>query len=194
MRRTAVARRREQQGQGTIEMVLTLFAFFTIFFMFVRLAMSFAVANYYQYVTYFAARAFLSGHPTTDARKQAALTVAEKMLKPGGKERFAAMGQGTGDGDPPGLFIGKSPNVVSREDQKARDNNWEQGVTYKFKVKMYMLPMVAGAKRGKANEVQLESQSWLGAEPTEQECRQVLEKKAKDSGVKSAVALFDNGC
>lgn len=187
-------RRKQQRGQGTVELVLTMLAFFTIFFMFVQVSLSMAVANFIQYATFMSARAFQAGYPTLSEQKEAAASVITKMLKPGGKDRFPAIAKGEGGGDIEGASIGPSARAHLAPAEDARDTSWEQGVTYTFKVKMYLAPMVPGVNQGADSHVTLESQSLLGREPTEEECVKGLADRQKKSSIKSHQFIFDNGC
>lgn len=188
--RTKISR---EGGQGTVELILTLFAFFTIFFMFVQMSLSYAVANYYQYVTFMAARAYHAGYLTEADQKAAAEKVLTQMISPGGKERFGAIAKGEGGtSDVTGATVGRSARVHFGDNQ-ARDTAWEQGVTFAFRVKMYMAPLIPGVSSGSDSTVLLESQSWLGREPTEKECEGILDKRRARSGT-SGLMLYDNGC
>ncbi len=184
-----------QRGQGTIELILTMMAFFTIFFMFVQCALSFAVANYTQYATFMAARALQSAAATLSDQKAAATDVLTKMLVgTGGAGRFGSIATAEGGaGDVPGASIGPSPNVHVAPTADARDTSWEQGVTYAFKVKMYLAPLIPGVNQGADSKVLLESQSWMGREPTETECETVIGTRKIKSEQKH-VFIYDNGC
>lgn len=182
---------RRQSGQSLIELVLTMFAFFTIAFMYVQVGMGFAVANYFQYVTFMGARAYLSGGVEEAQQKKAALSLLEVTLRNGGKDRFASIAKAAGDGgDLPGVFVGKTARV-ELGGESARRSSWEQGVTYSFKMRMHMLPLVKAAKRGEAASIELKSESWLGRDPSEEECLANLRKRKKADGPDP---LFDNGC
>lgn len=186
-------KKRTEQGQGTVELILTLFAFFTVAFMYVQVALGLGVANYFHYATFMASRAYLSGAATEADQRKAAEATLERMVRGNGKDRFGGVAKGSGDGEIPGSFVGASPRV-RLANTEARNTAWEQGVTYKFKVKMYLLPMVPGAKRGRANEVELESQSWLGRDPSEEECLNSLVRRKTISGVGGGDFIYDNGC
>lgn len=178
-------------GQGVIELLVTVFAFFTLAFMYVQVALSLGVANYFQYVTFMGARAYLSAGADEAEQKKAAMSVLESTLQSRGKDRFSSIARGQGDGDVPGLFVGKSPRV-DLGGPDARASAWEQGVKYKFKMRMYMLPLVSGVRRGNAAMLELTSESWLGREPTESECMGLLRQRKQDD--QGADFLFDNGC
>ena len=184
-----------QNGQGTVELILALFAFFTVAFMYFQVAISFGVANYFQYVTFMASRALLSGAKDEVTQIKAGTAIFEKMLQNGGKEIFKGIAKGIGEGDLPGAFVGRSSRVALKGGD-ARDKGWEQGATYKFAMKMYLIPMVAGAKKGKANQIILQSESWLGREPSEEECLSTLEyrKNSKSKLEKGSSFIYDNGC
>lgn len=187
------------RGQSTVELLISLFAFITIFFMFVQVGLSFAVANYVQYATFMSARALLAGHRTLADQKMAAQTYLTKMLGADGR-RFGSIAQPdeSGSGDFPGATIGPASRVklASPNDSSGapRDSAWEQGVSFRFKTKLYMAPMVPGVGRGEGSKVTLESQSWLGRDPSEQECVQQMSSRLKDRFQNSNVARFDNGC
>ncbi len=181
-----------KSGQGMVELILTLFAFFTILFMFVQIALSFGVANYIQYATFMASRAFLAGHQDLRTQKGAAQGVVERMLKNGGRDRFAGIIKASGEGDPTGTFIGPTGRVKLAVDG-ARQTAWEQGVTYKFKMKFYMLPILRAASN-KPPDLELESQSYLGREPTEDECIRYLEQVGPGLKQVRGIFLYDNGC
>lgn len=191
MKRTG---RPKPKGQATVELIVTLFAFFAIFFMFVQLALGFAVANFYQYATFMAARAYLAGWLSPGDQKAAATRYLSAMVAPDGRERFGsiAKGVGGGDGELQGATIGASSRV-HKADAQARSTGWEEGVTYAFRIKMHMAPLLPGIDTGPNSTVLLESQSWLGREPTEKDCEDTLFQRRKTSGVGNVV-LYDNGC
>ena len=183
-----------KRGQGTVELVLTMFAFFTILFMYVQLAFSMAVGNFLHYATFMAARAFLPGRESVSDQKKAANVYFTRLLGESGT-RFKGIAKPVetdGGGDVAGTFVGQSSRV-KLGNSASRDTAWEQGATFKFKVKMYMLPLIKGGKKGEANEVTLESETWLGRDPSEQECLKILDGRAKKAGIKGVV-LYDNGC
>ena len=191
-------KKNRQQGQGIVELLVTLFAFFTLAFMYVQVALSFSVANYFQYIVYMGSRAYLSGHVDEAEQKKMALRLLEATLQGGGRDRFSSIARGVGDGDITGVFVGRSPRAALGADS-SRDTAWEQGVTYKFKMRMYMMPMVKGAKRGEDANLELTTESWLGRDPSEEECLQALQRRKSSganagSGAGGADYLYDNGC
>ena len=183
---------RKNAGQTFIEFLLTVFAYLTVAFMTVQVGLGFGVANYIHYATFMASRALLTGYPTRDLQESKAKSVLSKMLKKGdGKDRFDPIAKGTGNGSPPGFeLVGSTGRSKSGEPRK---NKWEQGVVYRFNAKLYMLPLVPGAKRGKDNGVELESESFLGREPTIDECKAQLERH-KARAQSGNDWLVDNGC
>jgi Flp pilus assembly protein TadG len=184
---------RREGGQGTVEMVLTLFAFFTILFMYVQIALSFSVANYIQYATFMAARAFLSAHPSEGEQKRAAASVLDAMLRPGGSEVFGSIAKPSeGTGDIPGATIGATSRVELRA-TNSRRKAWEQGVQYKFKTKLYMVPLIRPKPSKDGSGLELISETYLGREPTADECVKYLKKRQTDLGIQKPL-IFDNGC
>ncbi|MEW6058284.1 MAG: hypothetical protein AB1540_16910 [Bdellovibrionota bacterium] len=196
--RIRLKRKNGQSGQSLIEMILTLFAFFTVAFMYVQVSLGLGVANYIQYATFMSARSLLSGHRTVRDQKTAAQSVIEATLKRQNSDRFASIARAVGEGDAAGAEISTALDAGSRarlRDQSSRRTAWEQGVSYKFNIRLYMMPLLPGAKRGAANLVQLESESWLGRDPTEEECIQTLSDRKSRSGVNTdGPFYFDNGC
>lgn len=186
---------KKQSGQSTVELIVALFGFFTVFFMFVQVCLSFAVANYFQYATFMASRAFLSGYANLAAQKAAAADYLNRMVKNGGQDRFSSIATGTGgDSDITGAFIGATTRVQPAGSADARATDWEQGVTYTFKVKLYLAPLISGVGTGASSTVTLESQSWMGREPNQDDCEATLQLRQKASGVTQQNFVYDNGC
>lgn len=181
-------KKRRTRGQSLIEFILTLLAFLTVLFMVVQVGLSFGIANYVHYATYMAARALLSGDETPRKQQDNAKFVLTSMLKrEGGEDRFKPVIHGSGSGDPIGVdLIGPSPRVNPND---ARQTTWEQGVVYRYKAKLYMMPLVRGAKRGVDNSVELESETWLGRDPSTQECLTQLKGRSRVDPW-----IVDNGC
>ncbi|MGE4234479.1 MAG: TadE/TadG family type IV pilus assembly protein [Bacteriovoracia bacterium] len=177
-------RRKNQKGQSLIELLLTIFAFMTILFMSVQVSFSFGVANYVQYATYMASRALLSGYATTQEQIDAAKRVLVRMLKKGDQDRFPGIMKAAQEGDPQGAInVGATQRArVSIGTSAARDLAWEQGVSFKFRARLYMMVMTKGPR---STFVDLESQSWLGREPSDEECLRYINSKQ---------GTVDNGC
>lgn len=179
-------------GQSLVEFVLTLFAFFTILFMYVQLALSFGVANYIQYMTFMAARAYLSSGDDQGVQTKAANAVITQMMSGGSGAngtRFDGIIQLNG-ATPSGPYVGSGTGVTFKTGD-ARSTAWEQGVTYGFNVRLYMLPIIRSSGK---NAITLQSESWLGREPTAQECSQYMEVDGPNMKGVQAQFLYDNGC
>ena len=186
-------RKHSNSGQSLIELVLTLFAFFTILFLYVQVALSFGVANFFQYATFMAARAYLAGGSDPSAQKAAAQTTLSSLITVDGGPRFKGIVHpGDDGGDPPGSFIGAGPQVRLK-DSSSRTTAWEQGVTYKFKARLNLLPILRSTT-GQPNQIELESQSWLGREVTEKECEQYMNTDGPNLRGLKGPFLYDNGC
>ncbi len=181
-----------QSGQSFVEFLTALLGFTTLFFLMVRLSLGMGVANYIQYATFMAARAYQSAHLTEAFQVEAANQYLEKFLFRNGNNRFRnIIYTREGEGDLAGVFVGKGPRVANATAQ-SWPHNWQQGVKFTFSVKMHMIPVLPGAARGAANQVQLESQSWLGREPTQADCEMNLSKQANQFRI--GMARYDNGC
>ncbi|MBI2605486.1 MAG: pilus assembly protein [Deltaproteobacteria bacterium] len=168
-----------------MEFALTLLFFFTIAFMFVQVSLGFGVANYIHYATFMTARAYLSSRQTEGDQHRAAQDVADRMLKQGEQARFRNIIKSATDGGGAGNVSIGGPRLVAAGSGEARDRNWEQGVTYAFKAKLYMMPVIRSNNPRHGNSITLESQSWLGREPSEEDCGAQMQKKS---------GLVDNGC
>ena len=191
---------KRKRAQGLIEFVLTLVAFLTIAFMFVQLALGMGVANYVQYATFLASRAYMAGARSQEAQTNAAVTTLDRMLYKGGEDRFKSIIKAVEtDGLTPlkGAMIG-GPRITKSTVAETRLKNWEQGVTYKFKARLYMLPFIKVSDSPGGGYVELESQSWLGREPSFNECMDYMNKKTGPMGsLRSQITgafLIDNGC
>lgn len=180
--------KKNQRGQSIVELVVSLFAFFTVLFLFVQLGISFGLANYIHYATYMAARSYMAGYRDESEQTKAAQAVLDTMLNASSGGRFKGLIEQHSDGP----FIGKAQGVVTKIDG-SRQSSWEQGVRYKFKARLNMLPIIKSTS-GKGNWVDLESQTFLGREPTEADCDTYMatdgpQKKKAQNGF-----LYDNGC
>lgn len=172
-----------------MEFLLSLFGLLTILFMVVQTSISFGVANYIQYAVFMASRAYLSGHATAADKSASAEAVLEATLRKNGNDWLKSFAKEEN------RTIGKSPRVQLRNNDRARDTAWEQGVTYQFRSKLYMLPILSAARKGQDSTILLESQSWLGSDPTEEECLEVLKYRKTVSAIDGIPDfIFDNGC
>lgn len=184
---------RNNSGQSTVEFVLTFILFFAFFIFYFQLSMSMAFGNYAHYATFMSARAYLASGPDLQDQKDRAREVLVRMVKKSvgqsGVDRFPSIAKGFGPGDPPGFLVDPPPQYVDGD----KSLSWMQGVRYAFKSKLFMIPLAgsgkANASSGSAqdsfNSVTLTSESWLGREPADNECRQDMGNNGW---------LFDNGC
>jgi len=170
---------KNQKGQSTIEFALTLILVMVFILFFVQLSLVFGFGNYVHYSTYMSARALLSSG-FDDEQSDKARDVLIKMLKnPNnpGSDRFSGIGQGIGDGELKGAKIGNSEQFESNFGDPAF--SWMQGVRYRFRSKLFMIPL---GNDPRANSIELESESWLGREPSFLECQKIVR------------GIIDNGC
>jgi hypothetical protein len=187
-------KKKRESGQGTVELLITFFAFFTVLFMYAQVALGFGVANFFQYATFAAARAHLAGAISRKDQEEAGRQVLTFLVKRNGADRFSSIAKGSGEGDPEGSFIGGSSRAKLRAPESRR-NAWEQGVKYSFNMRLYLMPLIRGIGPNANKPVELTSEAWLGREPSEEECIKLLEDRQKESGIKGAKAyLYDNGC
>jgi len=176
-------RRETEEGQAVIEFVLALVFLMAFMAFFVKLALMFALGNFAQYATYIGSRAYLSAGKTQDDQTQRAQEYMTYLLAKNpespGAPRFPAAGIGQGGGTPSGATIGTGS--FFRADD--RDFSWQEGVRYEFRSR---LPMMLLSDRND-DLVTLVSESWLGREPTFDECWQDIETRV-------GATFVDNGC
>ena len=193
-----MSRRRQagngEAGQSTLEFVLTMILFVGFLLFFMKLSFFMAYGNLVQYATFLAARSYqASGPDENDQRDRAKLTLVRLLKKSEGEtgtERFQAIAQGSGGGDPIGAQVGPDALFDPADDA----NSWLQGVRYTFRSRLFVnllgdkpsppQPGQPGAQS--PGVVSFISESWLGREVTESECRQEGEEVLRGE--------LDNGC
>lgn len=180
--------KKQQQGQSTVEFALTLILFLAFILFYFQLSMIFAFGNYAHYATFMSARAMLSAGATKSDQvtraKDVIILTLKKSAGQAGVDKFPMIAKGFGEGEVGGLALD------APEQYKAGDRtfSWMQGVRYTFKGKLFLIPF--GGSSGKTptgdtmNSISLTSESWLGREPSEEECRTYMKNGW----------FFDNGC
>lgn len=169
-----------QKGQSTIEFALTLMLFLGMSFFFIQLCFVFAWGNYVHYATFMSARTYQAGWAHTNQQETKAEDVLKSMLKNGQRDRFPTFGKSVGEAK-----IGKDDHYGSDE-----AHSWLEGVRYRFRSRLFTFPFLKSEEVTKANFVELQSESWLGREPTFDDCRDWMMHK-KGGG---KVIVIDNGC
>lgn len=193
------APRLNTEGQSTLEFTLTLILAFALVSFYFRLTTVFAFGNFVHYAVYMTARAYLAAGPSEAEQRQRAEGVAEDIfLGVSGAQKYKRFGEGVasiGASSVPGLVVGAASYFAPN-----RLDGWSRGATYTFKSQLFMIPLVpsrAGANRGLASggannqEIELTAESFLGREPSTDECVRVLGSMGKPG---KATALYDNGC
>ncbi len=138
-----------------------------------------AYGSYVQYATFMSARAYLSAGPTQEDQYNRASEVLSQMLRGRGGDRFKMFGAGEGGGtEIPGASIGNHGDYIANK----REFGWLEGVTYHFKSKL--LPIRLNREM-RQETIELQSESWLGREPSYGECADAMGQKNWK---------FDNGC
>lgn len=178
--------RKTEEGQSTVEFVLVMMFLMGFLLFFVQLALIMAWGNYVHYATFMAARAYLSSGPSEDDQRERAKDVILRTVRKvaTSQDRFPSIAKGFSSGSDGGDAV-KGMEIVRLGDEVGDTNlSWRQGVRYTFKGKLFALPG-SGGRGAKPNELVLTSESWLGREPSEAECSQVMSSKR---------GLIDNGC
>lgn len=175
--------KKNSSGQATIEFALTILLVMAFTFFFLQLSMTMAFGNFAHYATFMAARAYQAASFSTEDQKDRALQTLASMVKKSttqtGIDRFPGIAKGIGgDGTMNGAYIGEGAEF----DPENPDYSWLLGVRYTFKSRLFVLPLGRGAS---ASDLTLTSESWLGREPTHEECKDYMGAKH---------AIWDNGC
>ncbi len=181
---------RSKNGQGVIEFVMMTMFFFTFFFIIVKLSLNFAAGHLAHYATFMAARAYFASHANQAAQSTAALQTLTQYLGEDGK-RFALQpsDDAGGGGALPGASIGAGPNYADNMQWR-----WQQGVTYSFKQQLYLMPLLGapGLTSGNKSKATFTSESWLGREPSSDECDRFMRDRGQ--AVTGRSWIYDNGC
>ncbi len=183
---------KHEEGQATVEFALTLILLMAFTLFFLQLSLVFAVGNYVHYATFMAARAYLSsGSSDTDQVTRAENVIRAMLKKSAGNstDRFPSIAIGTG-GDTVGGINGLLVGPGAQWAPPTRDSSWMQGVRYTFRSRLFMIPLggtpsTNGSSSSSVNSVTLTSESWLGHEPSYQDCQAYMG---------SVKGIFDNGC
>jgi hypothetical protein len=178
--------RQGESGQSTVEFALTLLLLMAFVLFYLQTAMMMAFGNYVHYATFMSARALLAAGPDQTDQEARAREVLVRMVKrrnSPGIDRLPMIAKGEGQGDVPGAKFTPPSQFAP-----TTNSSWMQGVRYTFRSRLFLMPM-GGAGKGAAaraaNSVSLTSESWLGREPSYQECQDAMGKME---------AIFDNGC
>lgn len=178
-----------ESGQSTIEFALVLMLLMGFVLFYLQLSMVMGFGNYVHYATFMSARAYLSAGASEPEQVERANAVVERMLKRAnspGFDRFPSIAKGEGGGgEMRGLEVGKAAQFNASNP----DLSWMQGVRYAFKSRLFLIPLGrgGGGAQGPAsgNGIVLRSESWLGREPSYDDCKSFLGTKQ---------GIFDNGC
>ncbi len=175
---------KKEDGQSTIEFILTMTMMvgFTLFFL--QLSLAFAVGNYFHYATFMAARAYLSAGPDRSDQEQRARILGTEMVKQSigtaGVDRWPGVAKGVGGGNPKGMEIGPGRQF----DDGNISYSWQEGVRYTFRSPLF-LGLFGGGES--LEKFELTSESWLGREPSYREC-------LEDISARVPRLVIDNGC
>jgi hypothetical protein len=216
-------KKKNESGQAIVEFLVVISVIFTMAFLFVQIAWGIAYGHYVHYATYMAARAYLSGGETQQDQTEAASGVLRRMLKKGvGEDIFPFLAKArkgedrdtTGPEPVPGAMIGTHPEAIGHE--RNRPYSWAEGVQYNYALNLFLLPLssfmvkdgmgkqIAGGPSDnptKAVEwkgkIPFTSDSFLGRDPTVDECYREIHRLSGDTGISRADGmdfLEDNGC
>ena len=162
----------QRSGQSVIEFIIISLTFFTFFFILAKSALNLSQGHYAHYATFMAARAYMAGNSDQNAQKGSAeRTLVSFLGEEGRRYGLRPDEEADGAGPVPGSSVGPGPEF------NATDANWrwQQGVTFSFVQRMYVMPLVGTVSaRGRNGRVKLTSESWLGREISSEECKRFM--------------------
>lgn len=179
---------KSESGQGVIEFAIMLLFVVGFAFFMTQLSAYFTVANYAQYATFMAARAYMAGGLNQEDQFARADVVLVRMLRKSsietGVDRWPAVARSLGGNARSGVAdVGDGPALAS-DKNLTKDFSWQEGVRYEF-VGRVKFATYGKPSSGSTGDIKLTSESWLGRSPTYEECRSFMEQKGY---------YFDNGC
>lgn len=191
-----------QEGQSTVEFILSMTLIVGFIFFLLQLSLVMAYANYAQYVTFMAARAYLSAGPSqADQQQRAVNVIAASLKKPGnpGAERLPMIARGTGGGAAGATGLTVGPVDANYYDPTNQDYSWMQGVRYAFNGKIFIFPI--GTIKPGANSLPrsltFTTETYLGREPAYMDCSNDMTSRggnAAGGNAGATQAYYDNGC
>ncbi len=162
-----------KRGQSLIEFILVNFIFFTFFFVFLRFSLSLGYGSYVHHAVFMAARAYFAGSVSQRDQQTRGRAVLESYLGEEGS-RLSTLGAPV----PEKMKVGAAENFSATDG----DLMYLQGATFGFKFRMFYQPLIPLGSLPNP-QLDLVSETWLGREPTTQECTS-----------KMGAWLYDNGC
>lgn len=178
---------KNEDGQSTIEFAFTMILFIGMTFFFIQLALVFAAGNFFHYASFMSARSLLSAGPDEqeqrDRAKEALVRLTKRSVAQAGADRWPGLAVGIGGNDESGTlgaFIGEG-DLFDPEDPSTV---WQLGVRYRFRSRLFLIPVIGDAE---VNSLTLTSESWLGRDPSIEDCRTDLENRV-------GRIVIDNGC
>lgn len=146
-----------KRGQGVVEFAFVSFIFLNLFFLTLNGILAFSVHQYISYATFMAARTYQASDVTAERQSRKARAVLDEYFKiPGIKKELARIRdiQVPSSTNPPPYGYGPpSPG---------------QQIKVVFEVPLFQFPLGAASKS--FGWIELESISYLGREPSIQEC------------------------
>lgn len=223
MKRYVRRKVKDESGQAIVEFLVVCAVIFTMMFLFVQIAWGIAYGHYVHYATFMASRAYLSAGIVKEAQTSAAGDVLSQMLKGGvGKDILPFVGKAREGGDRDtqgpepvaGAMVGTHPEAQAREHSRAY--SWAEGVQYNYELNLFLLPIASFmSKDGEGKTIQggpsdnptkgvtwkgkipMASDSFLGREPTTDECFQEMTLMSTRNGIGRQDGndfIEDNGC
>ncbi len=195
--------RNSRKGQSVVEFIFVLLAFLNLLVVTINATMAFAVQQYMSYAAFMAARAFQASNISPKEQEEAAKAVLNSYLfiSPGDDNekifRFHKDGKGTArdvEWKVPDS-LGALPKYGQMPPKPGRH------IKIDFKVPLFQLPFGPSIKALNLIWVPLSAVSYLGREPTVEECRKFFEgfynfyrQDRPRGGPDGWVGMDDNNC
>jgi len=175
---------RKKEGQSAVEFILVSMIVFFFLLFFLSLAFTLIISQYMDYATFMAARTYKAAHGNIENQREKARSVFNAYVEP---VRGNALVKSVSDLQ----FLKADPG--GREHQS-------EGVRVTYEVNLFYLPPLF-AKDQISSTLTLTSESFLGRDPTYQECTSFFSNFANRIGVNLRSGgndltsrMEDNGC
>lgn len=175
---------KEKKGQSAVEFVVVSMIVFFFLLFFLSLAFTLILSQYMDYATFMAARTYKAAHSSPENQREKARSVFNAYVQP---VRANA------------LIKSVSELQFLKADPGGRDHQSE-GVRVSYEVNLFYLPPLF-AKDQISSTLTLTSESFLGRDPTIQECKGFFSQFANRVGINLRSGsgdltsrMEDNGC
>jgi hypothetical protein len=169
---------KKEDGQSTIEFLMTFIFSFGFIFLFYKIALDTTSGFYIHYANYMASRAYLTYERNSNTPS-------------GGDGGAAQLAKQVFDSYKPDVMIRNFNGNFAVNDPQSVGNKLYVGPYVRYSVPFSFTELIGGKE-----PVNYYTESFLGREPTRSECLERVCKSMRDLGAQCAthVTYYDNGC